>query len=110
MVTSVLRVMQRFFAMLGGMYILLGRAGSSTAKGLLIPSQQIGRESLLAQMVRVGVRAIPIVVLVEMAIGMILPLQMFPKLDEFGQADQIATINAISAFREFGPLMTAVVL
>lgn len=110
MVTSVLRTIQRFFSMLGGMYILLGRASYSTAKGLLIPSQHIGRDSLIAQMVRVGVRAIPIVVLVETAIGMILPLQMFPKLDEFGQADQIATINAISAFREFGPLMTAVVL
>jgi phospholipid/cholesterol/gamma-HCH transport system permease protein len=45
-----------------------------------------------------------------MAIGMILPLQMFPKLDEFGQAEQIAAINAIAGFRELGPLMTAVVL
>jgi len=45
-----------------------------------------------------------------MAIGMILPLQMFPKLDEFGQAEQIATINAIAGFRELGPLMTAIVL
>lgn len=110
MMTSVVRAVQRFLSMLGGMYILLGKASSSTAKGLLIPGQHIGTQALLVQMVRVGVRAVPIVVLVEMAIGMILPLQMFPKLDEFGQADQIATINAISAFREFGPLMTAVVL
>jgi phospholipid/cholesterol/gamma-HCH transport system permease protein len=35
---------------------------------------------------------------------------MFPKLDEFGQGDQIATITAIAAFRELGPLMAAVVL
>jgi phospholipid/cholesterol/gamma-HCH transport system permease protein len=110
LVTSVLKAVQRFFSMLGGMYLLFGRATYTTTKGLLIPGQHIGRDSLLIQMVRVGVRAIPIVVLVEMAIGMILPLQMFPGLDEFGQADQIATINAISAFREFGPLMTAVVL
>jgi phospholipid/cholesterol/gamma-HCH transport system permease protein len=96
--------------MLGGMYLLLGEATHGTAKGLLVPGQHIGRDSLVAQMVRVGVRAIPIVILVQMAIGMILPLQMFPKLDEFGQAEQIATINAISGFREFGPLMTAVVL
>jgi len=41
---------------------------------------------------------------------MIIPLQMFAKLDEFGQSDQIATINAIAGFRELGPLMTAVVL
>jgi phospholipid/cholesterol/gamma-HCH transport system permease protein len=61
-------------------------------------------------MVRVGVKAIPIVILIQMAIGMILPLQMFPRLDEFGQSEQIATINAIAGFRELGPLMTAVVL
>jgi len=37
-------------------------------------------------------------------------LQMFPKLDEFGQSEQIATINAIAGVRELGPLMTAIVL
>ncbi len=41
---------------------------------------------------------------------MILPLEWVPRLDEFGQANQIATINAIAAFRELGPLMTAIVL
>jgi phospholipid/cholesterol/gamma-HCH transport system permease protein len=101
---------RRFFSMLGAMYLLLSEATCSGAKGMLVPGQRIGYDALIAQMVRVGVRAIPIVILVEMAIGMILPLQMFPKLDEFGQAEQIATINAISGFRELGPLMTAVVL
>jgi len=105
-----LKAVRRFFSMLGAMYLLLSEATYSTAKGMLVPGQHIGRDTLIAQMVRVGVRAIPIVILVEMAIGMILPLQMFPKLDEFGQAEQIATINAISGFRELGPLMTAVVL
>jgi phospholipid/cholesterol/gamma-HCH transport system permease protein len=98
------------FSMLGGMFLLLGQASSTTAKGLLVPGQRIGRDALLMQMVRVGVRAIPIVILVQLAIGMILPLQMFPKLDEFGQSEQIATINAIAGFRELGPLMTAIVL
>jgi len=99
-----------FISMFGGMYLLLVEAVSITVKGIFIPSQRIGRQSLFTQMVRVGVRAIPIVFLVQMAIGMIIPLQIFPKLNEFGQAEQIATINAISGFREFGPLMTAIVL
>ncbi len=98
------------FSMLGGMSLLLGEVSSSTAKGLLISEQRISRDALVTQMVRVGVRAVPIVILIQMAIGMILPLQMFPKLDEFGQAEQIASINAIAGFRELGPLMTAVVL
>jgi len=98
------------FGMLGGMYLLLADTSVSTARGLFLPSARIGREALITQMVRVGVRAVPIVMLIELAIGMILPLQMFPKLDEFGQSEQIATINAITAFRELGPLMTAVIL
>jgi phospholipid/cholesterol/gamma-HCH transport system permease protein len=61
-------------------------------------------------MVRVGVRAIPIVVLAQMAIGMILTLQMYRKLDEFGQPEQLATINAIASFRELGAFLTALVL
>jgi len=105
-----LKTGRSIFSILGGMSLLLGQASSSATKGLLIPGQQIGRDTLILQMVRVGVRAIPIVILVQMAIGMILPLQMFPKLDEFGQSEQIATINAITSFRELGPLMTAVVL
>jgi len=105
-----MKAARRFFSMLGAMYLLLSEATFSTTKGILVPGQRFGCDALVTQMVRVGVRAIPIVILVEMAIGMILPLQMFPKLDEFGQAEQIATINAISGFRELGPLMTAVVL
>ncbi len=99
-----------FLRIFGQMTLLLGTATASFVKTLFLPGQRFGRGALLFQMVRVGVKAIPIVVLVEMAIGMILPLQMFDKLDEFGQADQIATVNAIAAFRELGPLMTAIVL
>jgi len=97
-------------AKLGGMTLMLGETASIILKGFVTPSARLKRETLIFQMVRLGVKAIPIVILIQLAIGMILPLQMFNKLDEFGQADQIATINAIAAFRELGPLMTAVVL
>ncbi len=106
----VLNAGYRFFSTLGAITLLLGKASCATAKGLLLPRQHLGREALLFQMVRVGVRAIPIVILIQMAIGMILPLQMFPKLNEFGQGNEIASINAIAGFRELGPLMTAIVL
>jgi len=101
---------QSFFSRLGGASLLLGRSASLTVKGVFVPSARIKGQTLAIQMVRLGVKAIPIVILIQMAIGMIMPLQMFPKLDEFGQADQVATINAIAAFRELGPLMTAIVL
>jgi len=101
---------RRFLGMVGGMFLLLSTTLSHIFKGFFLPGASFKQEALLFQMVRVGVRAIPIVVLIELAIGMILPLQMFNQLDQFGQADQIATINAIAAFRELGPLMTAIVL
>lgn len=99
-----------FVRTMGGMSLLLGESLGSVLRGLFVPGERLGREALVFQMVRVGVRAIPIVVLVGSAIGMILPLQMFGPLDEFGQAQQVATINAIAAFRELGPLMAAIVL
>jgi len=99
-----------FFAQLGGMSLLLASAASWVGRGLVQPQARLKGETLIVQMVRVGVKAIPIVVLVELAIGIILPLQMYPKLDQFGQAEQVATIVAIAAFRELGPLMTAIVL
>lgn len=99
-----------FLFMLGEMSLLLAAAVAGFFRVLVTPGQRVGPEALIFQMVRVGVKAIPIVVLVQLVIGMIMPLQMFPKLDEFGQGDQVATVNAIAAFRELGPLMTAIVL
>jgi phospholipid/cholesterol/gamma-HCH transport system permease protein len=101
---------RRLLEMLGGMYLLLSATSIIVLRGILAPGASVKREALIYQLVRVGVRAIPIVILVELAIGMILPLQMYPQLDQFGQADKVATINAIAAFRELGPLMTAIVL
>ena len=96
--------------MIGSMSLLLAEAMGVVLRGVFVPRQRLGQAHLMAQMVRVGVRAIPIIVLIQSVIGMILPLQMFPELDKFGQAEQIATINAIAAFRELGPLMTAIIL
>ena len=96
--------------MLGSMSLLLAEATGVILRGMFVPQHRLGQAHLMAQMVRVGVRAIPIIVLIQSVIGMILPLQMFPELDKFGQAEQVATINAVAAFRELGPLMTAIIL
>jgi len=62
------------------------------------------------QMVRVGVQAIPIIVLVQTFVGIILALQMAPTLDRYGQIARVADVVGIAMFRELGPLLTAVVL
>ena len=106
----VLEPAHRLLFVIGEMSLLLWDATVGVVRAAMLPSERVGASSLIFQMVRVGVLAIPIVILIALAIGMILPLQMFPKLDEFGQGDQIATVNAIAALRELGPLMTAIVL
>lgn len=95
---------------LGGMTILLGQILWWTVMSLVKPDIRFRRPALIYQMVRVGVRSISIIVLVQMFIGIILVLQMAPTLDMYGQLSSVANIIAIAVFRELGPLITAVVL
>lgn len=66
--------------------------------------------ALAHQMTRVGVRAVPIVVLVQLFIGIILALNMAPTLEAYGQIERTADIVAIAVVRELGPLITAILL
>ncbi|MEW6356816.1 MAG: ABC transporter permease [Planctomycetota bacterium] len=62
------------------------------------------------QMVRVGVRSIPITALVLAVVGMILALQMAYVLKTFGVMQHVATVVGIATTRELGPLLTAILL
>ncbi|UCG33636.1 MAG: ABC transporter permease [Phycisphaerales bacterium] len=95
---------------MGGLFYLLGDALSWTVRGLLVPGVKLGRPALAAQMVRVGVRAIPIILLVQVFIGVILALQLAPTLQSYGQLERVADVVAIAMFRELGPLISAIVL
>lgn len=72
--------------------------------------RRLGWSNLWAQMVRVGVKSIPIVSLVVFCIGAILALQMAPILKDYGATAQVADIISIAMFRELGPLVGAIVL
>src|SRR5213078_3962952 len=72
--------------------------------------RRLGWSNLWAQMVRVGVKSIPIVSLVLFCIGAILALQMAPILRTFGVLDRVADIISLAIFRELGPLVAAIVL
>jgi phospholipid/cholesterol/gamma-HCH transport system permease protein len=58
----------------------------------------------------VGVLSLPIVMLVQLFIGVILALNMAPTLDSYGQIERVADIVVIAVFRELGPLITAILL
>ncbi len=95
----------------GGMAVLIASTLRWTFRGLFTPKMRLSREAIVTQMVRVGVRSVGIVVLVQVFIGVILALQMTPPLqDPWGQEQQVARIIGVAGFRMLGPIITAVVL
>ena len=94
----------------GGMTLLLGSTLRWTFRGMFSRKVRFGSGALAAQMVRVGVKSLGIVVLVQVFIGVILALQMAPPLRDFNQESSISTIIGIAGFRMLGPILTAVVL
>jgi phospholipid/cholesterol/gamma-HCH transport system permease protein len=95
----------------GGMGYLLRDTAAQSRRALIDSrGRRLGWQNLWAQMVRVGVRSIPIVSLVLFCIGAILALQMAPVLATVGMKPMVANIIAIAVFRELGPLVSAIVL
>jgi phospholipid/cholesterol/gamma-HCH transport system permease protein len=94
----------------GGLARLLGQAGDRTWRWLLRRGVRIRRAALVQQAIRVGVRSIPIVLLVQMFIGVILALNLAPTLELYGQLDRVADVVAIAILRELGPLISAIIL
>jgi phospholipid/cholesterol/gamma-HCH transport system permease protein len=100
-----------FIEFVGGMGFLWGDTLLAVPRALGEKrGRRLGWANLWAQMVRVGVRSIPIVSLVVFCIGAILALQMAPILRDYGAVDRVADIIAIAMFRELGPLVSAIVL
>jgi phospholipid/cholesterol/gamma-HCH transport system permease protein len=96
---------------IGNVGYLIGDALASAGRGLFTGrGKRLGWSNLWAQMVRVGVRSVAIVMLVLFCIGAILALQMAPVLKQYGALERVADIISISVFRELGPLVAAVVL
>ena len=97
--------------LVGGLGYLLLDTAVATRRALFTGrGKRLGWRNLWAQMVRVGVRSIPIVSIVLLAIGAILVFQIAPILKDYGALDRVADIISIAVFRELGPLVSAIVL
>ncbi|QOJ13499.1 MAG: ABC transporter permease [Planctomycetia bacterium] len=94
----------------GGLTRLLGSVLVRVGAVLIGRGGRRRLDALVRQMIRVGVRSIPIVVLVQTFIGVILALNMAPTLEAYGQLERVADVVAIAMFRELGPLFTAILL
>jgi phospholipid/cholesterol/gamma-HCH transport system permease protein len=96
---------------IGGIgYLLLDTATSLRQALISGRGRRFGWHNVWAQMVRVGINSVPIVMLVLFCIGAILALQMEPTLRTYGAVDKVADIVSIAIFRELGPLVAAIVL
>lgn len=95
---------------IGGMSVLFMGVVQVIALSAFSKKYRLDLVSLAHQVVRIGIRSLGIVCLVQVFIGVILALQLAPTLEEFGQESQIASIIGIGGFRMLGPIITAVVL
>ena len=66
--------------------------------------------STFDEMVKVGVNAVPIVVLISFSVGLILAMQSAYQLEQFGATIFTADLVAVAQTRELGPLMTAIIV
>ena len=95
----------------GGLTLLFGTSMVWAFRGIFSPDVRFSRHALAEQMIRVGVKSLGIVILVQTFIGVILALQMTPPLrDPWGQEQMVANIIGVAGFRMLGPIITAVVL
>ncbi|MDP7029959.1 MAG: ABC transporter permease [Phycisphaerales bacterium] len=96
--------------LVGGTTGLTRMVGAWYLRSLRRSRVRLGWPAIVAQMVRVGVRSMTIVLVVSACIGLILAISMYPPLSELGQESKIANIVGIAVFREMGPIISAVVL
>lgn len=98
-----------FLAYLGGLGYLVLDTVRQTVAGV-VSRPRIKIDETVYQMVRLGVRAIPIIALVQLFVGMTLAFTLAPVLDDYGQLNQLATVIAKAVWPQLGPLIAAVVL
>ena len=92
-----------------GFVILVGELCDRFFYGLM-NFRQLQWPSIMATMGSAGVRALPIVGLLSFLIGVVLAYQMGLQLKTYGANAFISMITGLAIFREFGPLITAIII
>lgn len=72
--------------------------------------QPVRIPSVFAQMMSIGIAAVPIVFVLSFAIGVMLAIQGIHTLKTFGAEQQVVIGIALSVTREFGPLITGILV
>ena len=93
--------------LVGSITLLGGLVIKWLHRTLVVRQVRFGFPAAVAQMVRVGVRSISIVMLVSGCIGIILALQTSPSLRDFGQTDKVANLIAVAVSARAGRTMVS---
>lgn len=72
--------------------------------------QRVRLAPIVSQMMEVGIRALPIITLVSITIGLMLAIQGIDALKDFGAEHQVTFGVALSVVREFAPLITGILI
>jgi phospholipid/cholesterol/gamma-HCH transport system permease protein len=72
--------------------------------------QRVRLSAIARQMREIGVDALPIVALLGFTVGLMLGIQFIASLSEFGAQSQVVVAVAKSVTREFGALITAILV
>ncbi|MDZ7736817.1 MAG: ABC transporter permease [Gammaproteobacteria bacterium] len=72
--------------------------------------QPVRVTAVFAQMMAIGIAAAPIVFILSFAIGVMLAIQGIHSLKTFGAESQVVVGIALSVTREFGPLITGILV
>jgi phospholipid/cholesterol/gamma-HCH transport system permease protein len=88
----------------GLMGILLFKA----LTGILRPPYDLS--AVVKQLLFIGVRSLPVIVVAGAFTGMVLALQFYNTLDRFGTIDLLGSATALALVRELGPVMAALMV
>lgn len=77
-------------------------------KQLVLPPFEIN--NVFKQMLEVGVRSVPVVVVTAIFTGMVFALQTYTGFKRFGAETLVGTVVALSMTRELGPVLTGLIV
>lgn len=96
-------------AQINGLLILIGDMATKIFK-ILRHQRRIQWASIFSNMASTGLYALPILAMLSFLIGVVLAYQMGLQLETYGATIFIAYLSGMAVFREFGPLITAIIV
>ncbi len=97
------------FHQIDGLVILIGNVADKLVKAFS-EWRRFQFPSIVSNLESTGVRALPILALLSFLIGVVLAYQMGVQLESYGASTFIAYLSGMAIFREFAPLITAIIV